>query len=294
MSYKTLLIDLPSVYYRAFYALPESLTDKSGMPANAIKGTISIIANIAENLSISEVIGTLDENWRPSWRVTLLPQYKSQRVDPLNEDTELSPTGLDEQVQNLITILLLLGMTIYEKSDYEADDVLATLSKQYSNALIVTGDRDLFQLIDKRRNVGVYLLSDKNNPIYDEARFIAEFEFNPKSYLDYAVLKGDPSDGLPGVPGVGKVSAQKMISKYSNIADLIAHLKAAEKSKLSKSEIKILDSEDYLAKALRVSKVVDDLTLTLVALPEENSDLSDLITFFKIEKQVSQYQKFIH
>lgn len=294
MSYKTLLIDLPSVYYRAFYALPESITDKSGQPANAIKGSISIIANIAEKFKISNVIGTLDENWRPSWRTALLPEYKLQRIDPLDEEAELSPANLEDQVQSLITILLLLGMNIYEKADYEADDVLATLSKKYADSLIVTGDRDLFQLIEAKRNIGVYLLSDKNNPVYDEARFKSEFGFEPKNYLDFAVLRGDMSDGLPGVPGVGKVTAQKLIAKYSNIQELLSNLKHGDISKLSKAEQKILESEEYLAKALKVSQVVDDLDLTSVKQPDNVIEISQLISFFKIEKQALQFQSIIH
>ena len=291
MSYKILLVDLPSVYYRAFYALPQSITDQSGAAANAIKGSMSILAKVAQAHSISELRVCLDADWRPTWRVELLGEYKSQRVDPENSEQELTPDNLAAQVDGLLAVLVKLKIPLFFKSGYEADDALATLASSSKDALIVTGDRDLFQLIDQKKHNAVYLLSDKNNPIYDQVRFESDFKFLPKNYLDYAVLRGDPSDGLPGVKGVGKVAAQKLVSGYGSLENILAMINSKDSSERSKQEATILAAKDYLFKALKVSTAVADLSLEQLSDFSDSRSISELTDYFKIDNQVQLFTR---
>lgn len=291
MSYKILLVDLPSVYYRAFYALPQSITDQSGAAANAIKGSMSILAKVAQEHSISEMLVCLDADWRPTWRVELIGEYKSQRVDPENNEHELTPDNLSDQVDVLLAVLIKLEIPLFFKSGYEADDALATLASSSKDALIVTGDRDLFQLIDQKKNNAVYLLSDKNNPIYDQVRFESDFNFSPKNYLDYAVLRGDPSDGLPGVKGVGKVAAQKFVSAYGNIENILDVINSKASNVRSKQEATILAAKDYLFKALKVSTAVADLSLEQLSDLSDSRSISELTDYYKIDNQVQLFTR---
>jgi len=293
MAYKTLLLDLPSIYYRAFYALPESITDKSGRPANAIRGSLSIINTITADFAVNEIIAALDVHWRPQWRVKLLPQYKANRVvsDEQSEEQDETPDSLAEQIPHLIEILKQLKVKMVGKTNYEADDCLATLAASRTNSLIVTGDKDLLQLINKENKNDIYLLSDKENPIWNFDRFVKHFGFEPSQYIDYAVLRGDPSDGLPGVSKIGEKTALKLIQEFQSIDSLLTHLSKNMIEKMSVGHKNILSSQPYLKNALKVSKAVSGLKLNIKAEKTDQSKLESLKTFFRVEKQVDQFQK---
>ncbi len=293
MSYKTLLLDLPSIYYRAFYALPESITNEAGQPANAIRGSLSIINTITTDYAAGEIIAALDIDWRPQWRVQLLPQYKANRVvkDDHFEQVDETPDSLSDQIPHLIEILKQLNVKIVGKSNYEADDCLSTLAANNTNALIVTGDKDLLQLINKKNRNDIYLLSDKTNPIWNFERFVKHFGFEPAQYLDYAVLRGDPSDGLPGVSKVGEKTAMKLIQEFQSIDNLLIHLSKNKSDKMPIGHKNILSSQPYLKNALKVSQAVSGLKLDIKAEIPDPKKLETLKLFFRVEKQVDQFEK---
>jgi len=293
MSYKTLLLDLPSIYYRAFYALPESITNEAGQPANAIRGSLSIINTITTDYAAGEIIAALDIDWRPQWRVKLLPQYKANRVvkDDHFEQVDETPDSLSDQIPHLIEILKQLNVKIVGKSNYEADDCLSTLAANNTNALIVTGDKDLLQLINKKNRIDIYLLSDKTNPIWNFERFVKHFGFEPAQYLDYAVLRGDPSDGLPGVSKVGEKTAMKLIQEFQSIDNLLIHLSKNKSDRMPVGHKNILSSQPYLKNALKVSQAVSGLKLDIKAEKPDPKKLETLKLFFRVEKQVDQFEK---
>jgi 5'-3' exonuclease len=290
MPYKTLLLDLPSIYYRAFYALPESIVDISGAPSNAIRGSLSIINSIGTKYEIKQIIAALDANWRPSWRVKLIEEYKAHRVmSTIDSKEEETPDSLTPQIPNLIELLLQLKVSVVSKQNYEADDCLASLSKILKNCLIVTGDKDLFQLI-RKDNVSVYLLSDKINPLWDHVRFVDHFEIQPQQYLEYAVLRGDPSDGLPGVSKVGEKTALKLIQEFGSIDNLVKFLSGSDEQKMKVYQKNILLSQTYLKKAMKVSTAVDSLKLKINSKKVNQKKLDEMISFFRIQQQVLQFQ----
>jgi 5'-3' exonuclease len=285
MAQPLLILDLPSIYYRAFYALPDSIKDSSGNPVNAIKGSLSIISQIYASQHASGVMATIDMDWRPDWRVKLLPQYKLQRV--VNDGSEM-PDLLSDQIPDLLSLLKDLGIAVIGKKNYEADDCIASLVKSLKNCLIVTGDRDLFQLINKKNDINIYLLSDKQNPIWDHDRFIRHFNFSPEQYVDYAILRGDASDGLKGVEKVGEKTAAKLILEYKTVEQLISKLKKKDQKLLSLAEKNILDSTDYIKRAKQVSTAKSDLTLTITTSSAKLTKIQQKAKFLKIEKQISE------
>lgn len=285
-----LILDLPSIYFRAFYALPDTIKDVSGKPANAIKGSLSIISQIYSAQKASGVLTTIDTDWRPKWRVKLLPEYKAQRVISDNEEL---PDLLAGQIPNLLSILKDAAIPIIGKKNYEADDCIASLVSSKKNCLIVTGDRDLFQLINPKRNNRIYLLSDKQNPIWDSKRFINSFGFSPEQYIDYAILRGDPSDGLKGVEKVGEKTAAKLIIEYKNLDNLVSNIRTKNPNVYSLAEINILKSIDYLERAKKVSTAKSDLALEINSPLLKLKSLQKKAKFFKVEKQVNELLRLL-
>lgn len=287
-----LILDLPSVYYRAFYSLPSSLTDARGRPINAIKGSLAAISQLASKNQPRKIVAAVDQSWRPNWRVDLLPEYKTHR---LAEDgfNEAAPEELTWQVPHLLSILNLLGITTISKKDYEADDCIATFTHFEDDSLIVTSDRDFFQLINRDRNIELHLQSDKTNPKWDHQRFTSTYGFEPHQYLDFAVLRGDPSDGLPGVAMVGEKTAARLIQQFENIEGLINNLTSKNSEALSKVEKNILASLDYIQRARQVTRLVDNLDLDIT---QEISNRTEALKFaieFKVEKQINEILQII-
>ncbi|BCJ49139.1 5'-3' exonuclease [Actinoplanes sp. NBRC 14428] len=258
-----LAVDAPSLYFRAFHGIPESAarTD-AGEPVNAIRGFLDMIAQLIRTRRPGRVVCALDADWRPAWRVALVPSYKKHRV--AHGDVEEVPAALEKQVPVLLQVLEAVGIPAFGVKGYEADDVLGTLTAtQPAPVEVVSGDRDLFQLVDDHRGTrllycgrGVAKLEDS-----DDAAVQAKYGVPARWYADFAAMRGDPSDGLPGVPGVGEKTAARLIARYGGIEQIVAALDDPDSGFAPGVRTKLAAAKDYLAAALPVCKVALDVPL---------------------------------
>jgi 5'-3' exonuclease len=213
-----LLLDTPSLYFRAFYGVPDSVRSPQGEPVNAVRGLVDMIARLVETRTPTHLVAAMDHDWRPAFRVALLPSYKAHRVVVGN--VENVPDLLSPQVPVIEEVLGAVGIAVVGATGYEADDVIGTLATHSEIPVeIVTGDRDLFQLVDDERGVRV-LYTQKglgNLATFDEAAVHEKYGIPGRSYADFALLRGDPSDGLPGVPGIGEKTAAALVTKYGSL-----------------------------------------------------------------------------
>ncbi|HHU39030.1 MAG TPA: 5'-3' exonuclease [Propionibacterium sp.] len=221
---RTLLFDSASLYFRAFFGLPDSLRAKSGDPVNAVRGLLDFLARFITDYSPTHVACCWDDAWRPAWRVDLVPSYKAHRV--AHGDVEEVPEALTRQVPWIRATLEALGLPVVGAPDMEADDVIATLATRATHPVdVVTGDRDLFQLVDDERSVRVLYVGRgvaRHEQITD-AWLRDKYGITGAGYVDFAVLRGDPSDGLPGVKGIGEKTASALIGKYGDLDGIVAH-----------------------------------------------------------------------
>lgn len=281
------------MYYRAFFALPASIVDESSRPANAIRGTLNALSQISNNFPPRKILAAIDVSWRPVWRVELLPEYKTHRL-ALDGFSEEAPSDLVEQLPKIYEILNALGINIVGKENYEADDCLASIVKDETNCLIVTSDRDLLQLIDDKKEIKIYLQSDKNDPIWDYQRFRSVYNFEPKSYLEYALLRGDPSDGLKGVSKIGEKTASKMISDYENLDNLRKHLESKDNKSLTIAELNFLNSKEYLGRARKVTTLVNNLSFEIENKLIDLKKIEQLAKHYRVQKPIKELLQVIH
>jgi 5'-3' exonuclease len=258
-----LLIDAPSLYFRAYFGVPESAARAAdGTPVNAVRGFLDMLTTLVRVRRPDRMVCALDHDWRPDWRVALLPSYKAHRLAP--EGGEVAPDTLTPQVPVILDVLAALGVTAVGAAGYEADDVLGTLSvTQPGPVEVVSGDRDLFQLVDDARQVrllyvgrGVAKLED-----CDDAAVRARYGVPADRYADFAALRGDPSDGLPGVPGVGEKTAARLIERYGDLGGILAALDDPGSGFAPGLRAKLGAARDYLAVAPKVVRVARDVPL---------------------------------
>jgi 5'-3' exonuclease len=198
--------------------MPETVTAPDGTPVNAIRGLLDAIARLVRDHEPSRLVACLDADWRPAFRTAALPGYKAHRAEP--DGSEQTPPGLAVQIPLITQVLIASGIALAEHDGYEADDVIATLAASARQPVdVVTGDRDLFQLVDDARQVRV-LYTVKGLGKLDavtEADVAAKYDIPGDRYADFAVLRGDPSDGLPGVPGIGEKTAAALIRAFGSL-----------------------------------------------------------------------------
>ncbi|MFZ9875453.1 MAG: 5'-3' exonuclease [Candidatus Nanopelagicales bacterium] len=280
-------IDLSSLLFRSFYGLPTSIKDADGFPINGVKGYLETLIRLKNTYSPEIIIHALDDNWRPEWRTDLLPQYKAHRV--LDDNEEEVDEELERQIKILPQILNILGMQCIGKANFEADDVLASIANHNSNTLIVSGDKDLFQTVNDKRSNFVHLLGKEGGTLYTEKIIKQRFGIDAKSYLDYSVLKGDPSDGLPGVKGIGEKTALEIILKFGNIDNLLKNINDTTKISL-KQQKSIADSVEYINKALKVVKLKNNMKIKIDK-PKFPSELSvtKKLEKYRIDNQINKF-----
>jgi 5'-3' exonuclease len=257
---RLMLFDTASMYFRAFHALPTSIKSQDGRPVNAVRGLLDFIARFIAEYSPTHVACCWDESWRPAWRVELIPSYKAHRV--AHDDVETVPDELDAQVPLIREVLAALGLPVVGARGYEADDIIGTLARRSRTPCdVVTGDRDLFQVVDDGRAVRVLYLGRgvANHDRVDAAWVLAKYGVAPSQYVDFAVLRGDPSDGLPGVPGIGDKTAAALVRSYGDLDGIVA---AAQSDRLTpRIALSLRASIDYLAAAGEVVAVATDVGL---------------------------------
>ncbi|HEX7355476.1 MAG TPA: 5'-3' exonuclease [Mycobacteriales bacterium] len=268
-----MLLDGASMWFRAFYGVPASVTAPDGTPVNAVRGFLDHVARLITTHRPRQLVCCLDHDWRPQFRVDALPSYKAHRVVEGN-DTD-TPDELAPQVEVILAVLDAVGICVAGSSGFEADDVIGTLAAQaQSDVLVVTGDRDLFQLIDQRTRV-VYTVT--KDAVLDEDFVRRKYGLpSAAAYADFALLRGDPSDGLPGVPGVGEKTAAALITKYGSIDGLLAALDGGADVT---GGAKVAAARAYVEAAGPVVRVVRDCPLPPLkaALPASPDDPDGLV-----------------
>ena len=272
---KLLLLDTPSLYFRAFYGVPDTMTAPDGTPVNAVRGLLDMIARLVRARHPARLIACMDADWRPAFRVALIPGYKAHRANP--DGSEEAPVALTAQIPVIEEVLAAAGVAMAAAPGYEADDVIGTLAARADGPVeVVTGDRDLFQLVDDARQVRVIYTARglSKLDVVDEAWVTAKYGIPGRSYASYAVLRGDPSDGLPGVAGVGDKTAAALVRAIGEVDDMIAALDKGHGGFPMGSRAKLTASRDYLEAAVPVVRVASDAPVPEVdgALPVTPAD----------------------
>jgi 5'-3' exonuclease len=263
-----MLLDTASLYFRAFFGIPGTVYSEDGKtPVNAVRGLLDFIARLVGTYEPTHLVAAWDEDWRPQWRVDLIPSYKSHRVArPVKEgvDVEETPDDLDLQVPIIAEVLDALDIARVGAPMYEADDIIGTLATQSKRPVdIVTGDRDLFQLVSDADGVRVINTARgmSNLEVITDGVVAKKYGIVPEQYADFAVMRGDTSDGLPGVAGVGEKTAASLLSQYGDLAAIVAAADDPTSKLASGVRSKLLAASEYLLVAPTVVEVVCDVQL---------------------------------
>jgi 5'-3' exonuclease len=278
-----MLLDTASLYYRAFFGVPDTVRAPDGTPVNAVRGLLDMIARLVRTRKPTALVACMDADWRPAFRVAAVPSYKAHRLAP-DGASEETPPALAAQIPLIEELLHISGLAVAGQPGFEADDIMATLAARSADPVdVVTGDRDLFQLVDDARGVRiVYTVRGLiNMDVIDEAAVTAKYDIPGRAYADFAALRGDPSDGLPGVPGVGEKTAAALIRTFGNIEGITEALDAGHGGFPRGSRDKLEAARDYLDIALSVVRVIQDVPLPpvdgkLPASPVDAAALKDL------------------
>ena len=262
---KLLLLDSASLYFRAFYGNKDEVLAPDGTHVNAVRGFLDFISRLVTDLEPTRLVCCWDDDWRPDFRVAAIPSYKAHRVADVATDSEEVPDTLAPQVPVIADVLQAFGIARVGSPGFEADDVIGTLATRATVPTdVVTGDRDLFQLVDDERGVRI-LYTAKGGvaraDVITEGAVQERYGIPGRSYADFAALRGDPSDGLPGVPGVGEKTAASLITTYGSLDAVISAAEAGDGQTRSTVHGKILAARDYLAVAPTVVRVVTDCPL---------------------------------
>jgi len=280
-----LLLDTSSLAYRAFFALPSSITDPSGQPVNAVRGYLDMTAQLVREHRPDRIIHVFDDDYRPAPRVAAYPGYKAERPD--------DPEGLPAQFELLAQVLDALGAERAVALGWEADDAIGALCAAAApdDAVdVVTGDRDLLQLVrDDGPAVRVLFTVKgvKQLAVFDEAGVLERYGIPASRYVDYAILRGDPSDGLPGVKGIGEKTARSLVGAYASLEDLLADADA-QPPRLAAA---LRDSADYLRAMREVVPVRVDVHVELTRGTRDDAVLAQLAERHAIENPLRRLQE---
>jgi len=280
-----MLLDSASLWYRAFYGMPDSLLSPEGTPVNAIRGYLDMSARLMTVYKPKRIVACIEGDWRPSWRVELFPDYKANRLDEEGEEEE--PDLLAPQIPILMDVLDAFGIPIVGADDYEADDVMASFAHREDGPIrIVTGDRDMFQLVDDRKDVKVVYLAKgiSQHDLVDSTWVGKKYEIPGDRYALFAMFRGDPSDGLPGVKGIGEKGAALIANHFASVDEVIDAAKNAHESLSPNLIKKIIAGQDYLKIAPTLVQCARDVSLPNIdlSLPRKPNDLS---LIYSLQKQ---------
>ena len=267
MTDRLMLLDTASLYFRAFYGVPDTIRRDDGTPVNAVRGLLDMIARLTTDYGATHLIACWDDDWRPQWRVDLIPSYKSHRVAEIvagAADVEVVPDALEAQIPMIRRVLELAGIAVVGAAEHEADDVIGTYASHAELPVdVVTGDRDLFQVVDDARQVRVIYTARgmRNLEVLTDVVVVGKYRVLPGQYADYATLRGDSSDGLPGVAGIGEKTAASLLGEYGTLEGLLAAAADAGSGLSASVRSKLAAAADYLTVAPAVVKIVRDLEL---------------------------------
>ncbi|MDZ7933240.1 5'-3' exonuclease [Rhodococcus sp. NPDC076796] len=288
-----LLLDGASLWFRAYYALPESITAPDGRPVNAVRGFLDMISALIARTEPSRLAVCLDLDWRPQFRVDLVPSYKAHRVAeaaPEVAESEEVPETLTPQVDMIMDVLAALGIATAGAEGLEADDVLGTLAarERQDPVVVVSGDRDLLQVAaDEPNEVRVLYVgrglakAELFDPALVSERYGVPLHRAGEAYAELALLRGDASDGLPGVKGIGEKTASTLMLNYESVAALRAAALDPSSDMAKGIRAKLANASEYLDAALPVVRVVTDADVVLSKsdeIPAEPTDLDALNT----------------
>jgi 5'-3' exonuclease len=303
------LLDSASLYFRAFYALPESMTAPDGTPVNAVRGFADTIARILTDRRPSRLVACMDADWRPAFRVALLPSYKAHRVAEEGSEAEQVPDTLTPQVPIIRDLLDAAGLATAEATGFEADDVIGTLTDREADAPVevITGDRDLFQVVRTEPTPALVLYVGKGwakaealGPAEIADRYDLHTDEPGPAYADMSVLRGDPSDGLPGVPGIGEKTAARLITEFGSLHGLLAATIEGDKRVPVRVRNALTSSAGYLAAAPGVVRIATDAPVvldradTVPAGPADPDRLAELQRGFNLGASVDRLVKALN
>lgn len=283
MTYR-LLLDTSSLMYRAFFALPTTMVDTDGHPINAVHGYLDMTARLQTMHRPDHLVHVFDHDWRPAARVAVYPPYKADRPD--------DPPALPPQFTLLREVLHAFGAPLAEAPDWEADDAIGALCAHESAGTridIVTGDRDLLQLVrdDERGPVVRVLLPVKGVTeltAFDPAAVKEKYGVPPERYVDFATLRGDPSDGLPGVKGIGEKTARTLVTQYPDLDALLADVGALT-PRLAAS---LRDAAAYVSAMRQVVPIRTDVAVELTAGEPDNTRLDELGERYRLSGPIAR------
>jgi 5'-3' exonuclease len=264
---RLMLLDTASLYFRAFFGMPDTVRRPDGTPVNAVRGLLDMISRLATDYRPTHLVACWDDDWRPQWRVDLIPTYKSHRVAEVMADApdiEVVPDALEAQLPMIREVLGLAGIAIVGAAGHEADDVVGTYASHAALPVdVVTGDRDLFQVCDDGRQVRVIYTARgmRNLEVVTEETVVAKYRVLPQQYADYATLRGDASDGLPGVAGIGEKTAASLLLKYGTLEGLLEAAEDDASGLAGPVRAKLAAAADYLKVAPAVVRLVRNLEL---------------------------------
>lgn len=311
MNQPILLLDGASMWFRSYFGVPSSITAPDGRPVNAVRGFIDNIAALVTQHRPGRLVVCLDLDWRPQWRVDLIPSYKAHRVLEENPDGEPDieevPDDLTPQVAMIMELLDAFGIATAGAPGFEADDVLGTLATQEQTdpAIVVSGDRDLLQLAsDDGPGIRVFYIGRglAKAVLYGPAE-VAETYGVPldragAAYAELALMRGDASDGLPGVAGIGEKTAATLLQTYGSLAAIEAAAQDPTSKMAAAQRKKLLAAADYITAALPVVLVATDAPVSLStesdALPLAARDpqrVADLAGKYGVTNSIARLQK---
>jgi 5'-3' exonuclease len=301
---RMMVLDSASMYFRAFFGVPEVTAD-DGTPVNAVRGFLDFISRLVGDYRPSHLVCAWDNDWRPQWRVDLIPSYKTHRVlraiPGPNPDIEVVPDPLAVQVPIILEVLDAIGLCVVGADGYEADDVIGTLATGAPMPVdVVTGDRDLFQLVDNAQDVRVLYIArgvGNHERVTDEV-VVEKYRVLPSQYADFATLRGDASDGLPGVAGVGEKTAASLLLKYGDLQGIVGAAEDPASDMSPGPRRRIVDAAEYLRVAPEVVAVARDIDLppydaTLPSEPRDPDRLDELSKRYSLDSPVTRLRNVL-
>lgn len=275
-----LLLDSASLWYRAYFGMPDTLVAPDGTPVNAIRGYLDMTSRLLTMYKPSRLVACIEGDWRPSWRVDLFPGYKANRLEEEGEE-EAEPDTLAPQIPILLDLLEAFNIPLIGVDDYEADDVMASFAKRESGPIrIATGDRDLFQLVDDDADVQIIYLAKgiSNHDLVDRKWVANKYGIPGDRYGLFAMFRGDPSDGLPGVVGIGEKGSALIANHFADVKSVIEAAKSEDNRLTPALRKKIIAGQDYLKIAPKLVSCALDVPLPNLdlRLPTKPNDLSTI------------------